>query len=1121
MLFSKKKNDNKQNISNRIKENLLEINFGDPAIYTNGKASLFLDLKPFVDDKTLLNFLWGKEEKLVLAENDLQDQAVKQLENVSQIEDVFMICELYGIVIDPKVSNKWKNVKDAIEGASTSIKKTKIKVVSVVNKLARTVRQIERDQSIYSFYIGSYFLQGIVDNEDKALNAPLLLWEVTVNTSSGKVEITKNDDHPTINEKVNFYIKQKTKSDIQFNQYATVKEILEYKLKLRTIGMVEFDETNLAPFSKPEDGTIKIQNSCGLMIVAPTGGVISYDIMQMQKDKADPFKINTQTQKKDVYKEKVISKDNIIEINRKLNIYQKYAIESALNENTLIYGPPGTGKSETIASLIANILNEEGTILVSSEKQDALEVIDKRLGVLNAIALTGYNRDINAFYEKLDKFEVLIRKAIDKPKLKNRNDAYEKLVDANELFNDFFNPKAFDKKQQKSFKDFAHCVEQVDGDKILELMKLGIFNYFNEIMKKQELNYEQAIAFIREFQHKVQPYKQQLDVLLGHATFDAYDKNDLSKFLSNYEGAPDAELLLSNLIMKNKASGKTIFKTKALLVNQDHEAFAALFHIFVDMKFNNLSKEVIELMCSFNYDVEEFRQMLDYNWWVDNLSSEKVFNKPTMNELRIAYINERDAAIKNNAQQLLDTYIINVSRKIDKLKDEQKQKLFSIFSKTKLKKKPSINLFIKEFYNELRILFPIWMLTPEQVCITCPIDKEAFDYGIFDEASQMFVEKSYPLVYRCKTKVVAGDDKQLQPNNFFAMRSSIEEENILTEDASESLFEAADACLWSKFYLKNHYRSINGELIAFSNKYFYENELQYANYNGYNACPISIYDVKGKWENNCNTVEIDKVMEILKANEAQFVNKSIIVVTFNLIQCNKMESTFVNQFSGTKLLNRYKDKHIIFKSLENVQGTEADVVILSMSYGPNETGTIRQFFGPLSQNNGINRLNVAITRAKEQMIVVKSMKHEDIKLSENKNNNIFKDYLGYLDNISNKQDNKLVDIQPKLIPAGFVNFMETQIKQKGCSVLTNYVIGNKVIDVAIVNDANGKVVFGIILNENKDRTDTMELMELIDSTQFLTDLGYNIYFLNTIDWYVRKEIIQKEIYNKFLSITIK
>ncbi len=87
------------------------------------------------------------------------------------------------------------------------------------------------------------------------------------------------------------------------------------------------------------------------------------------------------------------------------------------------------------------------------------------------------------------------------------------------------------------------------------------------------------------------------------------------------------------------------------------------------------------------------------------------------------------------------------------------------------------------------------MLTPEQVCITCPIEKDAFDYGIFDEASQMFVEKSYPLVYRCKTKVVAGDDKQLQPNNFFAMRSSIDEENILTEDTSESLFEAADACL--------------------------------------------------------------------------------------------------------------------------------------------------------------------------------------------------------------------------------------------------------------------------------------------------------------------------------------
>ncbi len=516
MLFGKKKDNSKVNISNRIKENLLEINFGDPAINTNGRASLFLDLTTFVDDKTLLDFLWGKEDKLVLKDNDLQNQALEQLEIVSKIEDVFMTCELYGIVLDPKVSNKWKTLEQAKEGAAAFVKKSKIKVVSVVNKLARTVRQLQRDESIYSFYVGSYFLQGIVDKDDKPINAPLLLWEVNVDTSSGKVEITKNDDVPTLNDKINFYIKQKTKSDITFSDNVNTKEILEYKLKLRSIGMVEFDQSKLIPFSKPDGKEVQIQNSCGLMIVTPTGGVISQDIMKMQKEKGDPFKINTQTQKKDVYKEKVISKDSIIEINRKLNIYQKYAIESALNENTLIYGPPGTGKSETIASLIANILNNEGTILVSSEKQDALEVIDQRLGVLNAIALTGYNRDQNLFYEKLEQFEALIRKALDKPKIKTKNESYEKLVDVNDAFNSFFNPKAFDKKQQWQFNDFINGIDNYDAAKMTELKALKIFDYFNEIMKKQELSYEQTIGFIRDFQKRIEPYKPQMDVLFGH-----------------------------------------------------------------------------------------------------------------------------------------------------------------------------------------------------------------------------------------------------------------------------------------------------------------------------------------------------------------------------------------------------------------------------------------------------------------------------------------------------------------------------------------------------------------------------------------------------------------------------
>lgn len=47
-----------------------------------------------------------------------------------------------------------------------------------------------------------------------------------------------------------------------------------------------------------------------------------------------------------------------------------------------------------------------------------------------------------------------------------------------------------------------------------------------------------------------------------------------------------------------------------------------------------------------------------------------------------------------------------------------------------------------------------------------PLAQKLFDYGVFDEASQMFLERSYPILYRCALNIVAGDEKQLKPTNF-------------------------------------------------------------------------------------------------------------------------------------------------------------------------------------------------------------------------------------------------------------------------------------------------------------------------------------------------------------------
>lgn len=98
---------------------------------------------------------------------------------------------------------------------------------------------------------------------------------------------------------------------------------------------------------------------------------------------------------------------------------------------------------------------------------------------------------------------------------------------------------------------------------------------------------------------------------------------------------------------------------------------------------------------------------------------------------------------------------------------EEMQEMFKMASKVK---KPAITSFVRKYYKSLKQIFPIWILNPEGVAEYVPCNRKEFDYGIFDEASQMFLERGFPIVYRCTTNVVAGDMNQLKPTSFFTSR---------------------------------------------------------------------------------------------------------------------------------------------------------------------------------------------------------------------------------------------------------------------------------------------------------------------------------------------------------------
>ena len=93
----------------------------------------------------------------------------------------------------------------------------------------------------------------------------------------------------------------------------------------------------------------------------------------------------------------------------------------------------------------------------------------------------------------------------------------------------------------------------------------------------------------------------------------------------------------------------------------------------------------------------------------------------------------------------------------------------------------------------------------------------------------------------------------------------------------------------------------------------------------------------------------------------------------------------------------HPDEPFFVKNLENVQGDERDVIFISVGYGRNSSGRVRQNFGPLNREGGERRLNVLISRAKQRCEVFTNLHADDIRLSANSRNGVqaFKKYLAF------------------------------------------------------------------------------------------------------------------------------
>ena len=337
-----------------------------------------------------------------------------------------------------------------------------------------------------------------------------------------------------------------------------------------------------------------------------------------------------------------------------------------------------------------------------------------------------------------------------------------------------------------------------------------------------------------------------------------------------------------------------------------------------------------------------------------------------------------------------------------------------------VKKKRSIwalRKLLSNFSEDIFGLLPCWLASPETVSAIFPLVQN-FDLVIFDEASQCFAEKGIPALYRGKQSIIAGDEKQLPPHDLYQPRweegldkldfSLDEIDNQKQDYESPSLALEVDSLLdlgknyLPSFWLNGHYRSRFAELIAFSNYHFYKNRLKVVpdlniieEYK--NSTPLEYLKVEGIWYQNKNEEEAQKVVELVKEllQNKKMSKKSIGIITFNAKQQNLIRDLLEENIKTIP-------EDLFIKNIENVQGDERDLIIFSVGYAPNMAGKFRLSFGSLSQAGGENRLNVAISRAREKIFIVSSIFPSQLPVLETHSQGaqLLKKYLSFAHSVS-------------------------------------------------------------------------------------------------------------------------
>ena len=438
----------------------------------------------------------------------------------------------------------------------------------------------------------------------------------------------------------------------------------------------------------------------------------------------------------------------------------------------------------------------------------------------------------------------------------------------------------------------------------------------------------------------------------------------------------------------------------------------------------------------------------------------------------------------------------------------------------------TIRRIFKECPNALAKYKPCVLMSPLSVAQFIGADFPKFDMVVFDEASQMPTYEAIGAIARGNQLVVVGDSRQLPPTSFFERQKGDEEysEDDLPEEL-ESILEEAEAAGITPLRLDWHYRSRHESLIAFSNRQYYENRLHtfpaaLAEHPrlGVRWCevPDGVYD-HGKSRTNRKEAEAVVAEIVRRLRDPQEQNNSLGVVTFSMAQQGLVEDLLDAARGEYPEIEPYfttVSEPVFVKNLETVQGDERDVILFSICYGPDAAGVIRMNFGPLNNKGGERRLNVAITRARKQLLVFSRLRPEQIDLSRTQAIGVHH-LRTFLDYAKRGQVALVEEISRATgeVESSFEQSVLDELTKRGWRVDAQVGCSGYRIDLAIRDpDAPGRYLLGVECDganyhSAKSARDRDRIRQAV-----LEGLGWRLHRIWSTDWWLQrpKEIAKLE-----------